>query len=615
MNTFEILDFNTILKTLSDFALSENAKKALLNLKPFLKEKDCKLKMEETTQAKKILDSLGSPPISFMHDLEKILEFTENDSMLVPEQLSSIAQFIYSCNKMKTYLKKAEYLELNLALYGNSFGNLDILLEEIENTIHNNQVKDTASSYLKDIRRKILTTESNIQLKAEAILKNKKECFSDNYIVTRNDILVLPVKKTHRRKIEGTVVDTSSTGSTLFIQPSSIQKLQDELSYLKIEEDSEIRKILYILTAMVEEYSYNLNINKECMEILDIAFAKAKFSEKINAISVPITTERKLKIIQGRHPLINKENCVPLDFNIGDNIKGVIITGPNTGGKTVAIKTIGLLSIMAQSGLHVPVEEGSIFSMYNNVLCDIGDGQSITENLSTFSAHLTNIIKILNYIDGDSLVLLDELGSGTDPDEGMGIAIAILEELRIKNCLFVATTHYPEVKEYAKNKIDLINARMDFDREKLMPLYKLQLGEAGRSCALHIAQKLGFPEHMLYIAEKEVYGKSDYNPVYNNQKLTLPRIEKDKPVKTPKSSFVMGDSVEVGIEKQLGIVYKPEDELGDVIVQIYGIKKKVNYKQLKLKVSAEELYPEDYDFSIIFNTIEERNRIKKGYTF
>lgn len=615
MNTFETLDFNTILTALSECALSENAKETLCNLRPFLKEKDCRLKMDETTQAKKILSFLGSPPISFMSDLDKILELSENGAMLVPEQLSSIAEFIYSCDKMKTYLKKAESLELNLALYGNSFHNLDALLEEIENAIQNNKVKDTASSYLKDVRRKILHAESSIQTKAEAILKNKKECFSDHYIVTRNDLLVLPVKKTHRNKVSGVVVDTSSTGSTLFIQPTSIQKLQDELSYFKIEEDGEIRKILYTITALVADYAHALKTNKECMELLDIAFAKAKYSEKINAIAVPIGTERKVKIIQGRHPLIHKDQCVPLDFHIGDEIKGVIITGPNTGGKTVAIKTIGLLSMMAQSGLHVPVAEGSMFSMYNNVLCDIGDGQSITENLSTFSAHITNIIKILNDSDRDSLVILDELGSGTDPDEGMGIAIAILEELRRKECLFVATTHYSEVKEYAKNRTDLINARMDFDREKLMPLYKLQLGEAGKSCALHIAQKLGFPEHLLYIAEKEVYGSSNYNQEHHNTKTNLPRIEKEKPMQKPKSDFVMGDCVEVGVEKQLGVVYKPEDKMGDVVVQIQGVKQKFNYKQLTLKVSADELYPDDYDFSIVFNTLEERQKIKKGYTF
>lgn len=617
MNTFETLEFNTILSALADFTLSENGKDTALKLKPFLKEKECKAKMEETTQAKKILEMFGNPPISFMLDLDKMLELSQNGSMLSAEQLTSIGEFIYACSKMKIYMKKAEQLEVNLALHGNSFTDLNDLLEEIENAIKNNRVEDTASSTLKDIRRKILIAESNVKLKLENILKNKKDCFSDNHIVTRNNRLVLPVKKSHKNQVMGTVVDTSSTGATLFIEPSSVQKLQEELSYLEIEEDSEVRKILYTLTALVEDNVYNLSINKECMERLDFAFAKAKLSDKMKAISVPITTERKIKIVQGRHPLLDEKICVPLDFNIGDGINGVVITGPNTGGKTVAIKTVGLLSLMVQCGLHVPVDKGSIFSMYNNILCDIGDGQSISENLSTFSAHITSIIEILNQVSEESFVILDELGSGTDPAEGMGIAIAILEELCNKNCLFLATTHYPEVKDYAKTTPNLINARMDFDRENLKPLYKLQIGEAGTSCALHIAKKLGLPEHMLHRAEKEAYGKSDYNAevIQDSNKNKIPKIEKEKPLKLPKSSFVMGDCVEVGVEKEIGVVFKPEDKNGDVIVQIKGEKRTFNYKKLKLKVSAEELYPEDYDFAVIFNTFEERIKMKKGYKF
>lgn len=617
MNTLQTLEFNNILETLSELAFSEVAKEKILNLTPFLNEKECKTRMEETTQGKQILEMFGNPPISFMTDLDKILELSQNGSMLLPEQLSSVANFVHSCNRMKTYLKKAEYLELNLSLYGHSFQSLDELVEEIEKCIKGIVVDDNASSTLHNLRKKIVQAQANIKLKLENMLRTKKDCFSDNHVVTRNNRLVLPVKKTHKSQVNGSIIDTSSTGTTLFIEPSAIQKLQEELSYLEIEEDGEVRKILYTLTALVEDNIYNLKINKECMESLDFIFAKAKLSDKMHAIPVPITTERKMNIVQGRHPLIDENMCVPLDFNIGDDIHGIIITGPNTGGKTVALKTVGLLSLMAQCGLHIPVEKGSSFSMFSNVLCDIGDGQSISENLSTFSAHITNIIDILNQVNSESLVILDELGSGTDPTEGMGIAVAILEELRRKNCLFVATTHYPEIKDYAKNSENLINARMDFDRENLKPLYKLQIGEAGTSCALHIAKRLGLPEHMLHDAEKTAYGKSNYNPqvVKYTSKMPTPKIQKDVPKKEPKSAFVMGDCVEVGIEKEIGVVYKTEDKMGDLIVQIKGVKQKVNYKQLKLKVSASELYPEDYDFSVIFNTIEERNNFKKGYTF
>ncbi|MFI3173799.1 MAG: DNA mismatch repair protein MutS [Bacillota bacterium] len=615
MNTFETLEFTTILEQLSEMSFSETVKETIRNLKPTLSEAECKKKMDETTQAKKVFEVLGNPPISFMTDLTKKVELSQNGSMLLPEQLVSVGHFIYACNRMKLYLKKSEYMELPISAYGESFLNLDELLGEIERCIKNNEVSEFASTHLRDIRKKMLHANENIKRKLETILRNRKDCFSDQHIVTRNGRLVLPVKRTHKSQITGTIVDSSSTGATVFIEPSSVQKLQQELSYLEIEEDSEVRNILYTLTALVEDHVYGININKECMENLDFIFAKAKLSDKMKARAVPIATDRKMKIVQGRHPLISSETCVPLDFEMGDNIHGIIITGPNTGGKTVALKTVGLLSLMAQCGLHVPVGEGSYFSMFNQIFCDIGDGQSISENLSTFSAHITNVIEIIGQVDGESLVLLDELGSGTDPTEGMGIATAILEELRRKQCLFLATTHYPEIKEYARITPDLQNACMGFDRENLKPLYQLQIGEAGISCAFHIAQKLGFPEHMLHRAETTVYGQSNYNPEIVQTEGRLQKIQKEKVAKQPKSQFVMGDSVEVGKEKEIGVVYQPEDKMGDLIVQIKGVKQKVNYKQVKLKVSARELYPEDYDFSIIFNTWEERKKFKKGYTF
>lgn len=616
MHTSNTLEFTNILEQLSELSYSETVKSTILELKPILGEVECKKKMEETTQAKTILEMFGNPPISYMTDLDKILELSQNGSMLLPEQLASVGNFIYACSRMKTYLKKVRELELSFSLYGDSFLGLEELLAEIERCIKNNTVDDFASPHLKDVRKKMLHAKDNVKLKLETMLRNRKECFSDQHVVTRNGRLVLPVKRTHKSQIVGTIIDSSSTGATVFIEPSAVQKLQQELSYLEIEEDSEVRKILYTLTALVEDHIYALRINKECMELLDFVFAKAKLSEKMQARAVPIVTERKMKIVQGRHPLLPKDICVPLDFIIGDGISGIIITGPNTGGKTVTLKTVGLLSLMAQCGLHVPVAEGSYFSMFNHIFCDIGDGQSISENLSTFSAHITKIIDIVKRVDGESLVLLDELGSGTDPTEGMGIATAILEELRRKRCLFVATTHYPEIKEYAKTTEHLQNASMGFDRENLKPLYQLQIGEAGVSCAFHIAQKLGLPEHMLHYAEMTVYGQSNYKKeIAEANDTRLPRIEKEKRIHKPKSDFVMGDSVEVGKEKEIGVVYQSEDKMGDLIVQIKGVKKKVNYKQVKLLISASELYPEDYDFSIIFNTWEERKKIKKGYTF
>ncbi len=629
VKTYKTLEFDKVLEKLSEFALSQNAKDKLLSLTPSLSERECKKNMKDTTEAKKIIESIGAPPTVSMKEVDKIVELSQKGSMLLPEQLTAIASFIHSCKRMATFLKKAEPLQVNLAYYSMSFIDLEALFDEIENSIRNDKVDDTASKALQDIRRKIENSKATVKTKLDTILRSKRDYLSDSNVVIRNGRFALPVKKEHKSQVSGTVLDTSSTGNTIFIEPSAIGKLQSELSLLEIDEDNEIRKILYTLTALIEDNATALNTNMRYMETLDFVFAKAKYSCEINAVEVPITTDRVIRINKGRHPLLNKEECIPLDFNLGEEYRGIVITGPNTGGKTVALKTVGLLSIMAQCGLHVPAEQGSTFSMHGSVLCDIGDGQSISENLSTFSAHIKNIVAILENVSHESLVLLDELGSGTDPAEGMGIAVAILDELRKKDCLFVATTHYPEIKDYAKNTPSLINARMAFDKENLKPLYKLQIGEAGESCALSIAERLGLPKRLLDRARKEAYHggaekvkserfTEDVKEENESLKKAPSKIMKD--IATQKNEikhkYEMGDSVMVMPEKVVGIVYKPANDKGDLIVQIKGEKKSINHTRLKLKTKASELYPPDYDFSIIFDSVENRkarHKMGKGH--
>lgn len=614
-NAINTIEFDKILQKLSNHAISENAKEKLLALKPFLSERECKAKQHETTQAVKILNAIGTAPLAAMKELDKILTLANKGNMLIPEQLVSVSTFISSCRRMKSYLKKAQALGVEIASYGGSIDELSTLYEEIDKSIRGSIIDSNASAQLRQIRRKIENTNSSIKAKLETILRSKKEWFADSYVSTRSGRFVLPVKKEYKNQISGSVIDTSGTGSTYFIEPTSVRRLQDELSLLQIDEDNEIRRILYTLTALVDENMMALKINVDCMQTLDFIFAKAKLSIEMKAVAANISTKRKIKIVAGRHPLLKQSDCVALDFEIGGDVNGVIITGPNTGGKTVALKTVGLLSIMAQSGLHVPACEGSEFTMNVNVLADIGDGQSITENLSTFSAHITNIINVLNNATGESLVLLDELGSGTDPAEGMGIAVAVLNELKERGCLFVATTHYPEIKDFAKNTSGLINARMEFDRESLQPLYKLQIGEAGDSCALYIAKRLGFPEKLLKRAHQAAYGSNAANEMELNQaeeekrpiissKIQKEEVKKEKPLRS--QTFNVGDSVMVFPKKQVGIVYKRANEKGELVVQIKGQKQLINHKKIKLLTSASELYPEDYDFSIIFDSVENR---------
>ena len=637
MNKYAItLEFNKIIEMLMENAVSQKAKDKLSLLEPYMSENECKRRMKETTDSKRLLESLGTPPLSSMNELDKILDLCAKGAMLVPEQFEEVSQFLLACRRMKSYLKRAESQENEIAYYGSSIDALNDLCEEIEHSIRNGRVDDSASPKLKDIRRRKDNAHQQIRSKLESILRGKKEWFADSFVSMRNGHFVLPVRKEYKSMVAGSLIETSATGGTCFIEPSVVRKLQDEISTLAIEEENEERKILYTLTSLVDEQLPVLKTNVDIMETLDAFFAKAKLSVQMKANAADIHMQRRIVIRAGRHPLLNQSECVPLDFEIGNETRGVVITGPNTGGKTVALKTVGLLSNMAQSGLHVPAGAGSEFTMNNVILCDIGDGQSITENLSTFSSHIITINDILKQSTVESLVLLDEVGSGTDPAEGMGIATAILEELKNKGCLFVATTHYPEIKEYARNTPGLVNARMAFDKESMKPLYKLEIGEAGESCALYIAKRLGFPSHLLRLAHDAAYKEYNSNKVIaaENKESFLSSIDQENQVgmqsdlKSPaliketskknmpqnrSSKFNIGDSVMIFPQKELGLVYQKANEYGEIGVQIKGQKKLISHKRIKLHVPASELYPPDYDFSIIFDTVENRKaRHKMG---
>ena len=629
------LEFNKIRNKLSEYAVSEQARQRLLELTPYLSEREVKAKINDTTEGRRILDHIGTPPLAVMKDMTMLLELAKKGAMLVPEQLTQIGLFINACRRMKGFLKRAESLGVGIAGYGGSIMELDTLSHAIEDSIRNNSIDDNASKELKDIRRRMEQLRTEMKTKLENQLRSKKEWFSEGFVATRNGHFVLPVKKEYKHMVSGSVLDISSSGSTYFIEPVIVAKLKEELAVEEIAESNEERRILYELSAMVDENANELRLNMEAMEALDFIFAKAKLSVDMKSVPPMMNTNRRIRIENARHPLLKVEECVPLNFELGNGINGIVITGPNTGGKTVTLKTVGLLQLMAQSGLHVPCDTAEL-CMNNLVLCDIGDGQSISENLSTFSSHITNIINILNYAGVESLVLLDELGSGTDPAEGMGIAIAILEELSRKGCLFVATTHYPEVKEYAHKAPGLINARMAFDRESLRPLYRLEIGEAGESCALYIAKRLGLPRHMLERAYQEAYNNDkvtvhksmdqnflkddvDVTTVQTNPPKLISHIEKHRekvPVNSRSQRFNIGDSVVVYPQKKIGIVFRKADEKGEVGVQIQKKKEFINHKRLQLKVSANEMYPEDYDFSIVFDSVanrKARHKMEKGH--
>ena len=615
--SLETIGYYNILEKLRECTSTEKAGERILEMQPILSETDLRKLLRDTTQARAMLELSVTPPIPAMEHVEEYLQKAVKGNMLMPEQLEEIGMFLSAVRRLKSYLQRGEEGRISLAFYNRNLIFPEELQEEIERCIRSGRVDDHASAYLKDIRKQIQFLEEKVSERAERALKTNRQYLNDSFVVKRNGRFCIPVKKECRSLVPGTVVEQSSTGATLFIEPETVANLREDLEIYRIEEDAEERKILYTITNMTAEREAELMEDIRVIEKLDFIFAKGKLSLEMDGTEPKINLEQYMELKGARHPMLDKASCVPLDFQIGKGIRGVIITGPNTGGKTVAIKTVALMSAMACSGLHVPCNEADI-CMQNQILCDIGDGQNISDNLSTFSAHIKNVLDILKRVRPESLVIMDELGSGTDPQEGMGIAISILEELRKSGALFLVTTHYPEVKEYADRYEEVQNARMEFDRDSLRPLYRLRVGEAGESCALYIAKRLGFPDGMLAAAAREAYGDKSSAFIQSMEiqehgrkleKIHVPRIKRAVEIKDSMETvrkFSRGDSVSILPDGKIGIVVKPADKNGSVLVQFRNEKQLISHKRLRLKVAAAELYPEDYDFSIIFDTVEIR---------
>lgn len=621
MNTEFILEFDQVRERWKELALTEAAKDKIEQNAYLLEESRLRRKLKDTSDAKELIEKNGTPPLASIDEAKEIIELAVKESCLTPYQLERIEKALVAVERLKSYLERGKQYENSLAYYEMNLEPMEELREEITRQIRGGEVDDYASKLLGQTRRDISNLKEKMKQKAEQIMRSNKECMADHFSTFRNGRICIPVKKEYKWKIPGSAIDKSSTGNTIFVEPASISNMYEEMQLLKIEEENEVHRILYTLTAMVANSAAHMHENMRVIEKLDFIFSKGKLSIDMDGTEPGINVGRRIRLKGARHPLMEKSICVPLDFEIGDGIRGVIITGPNTGGKTVSIKTVALNCLMAQHGLHVACGEADI-CMNSLYLCDIGDGQNITENLSTFSAHMKNALEIVREVDEESFVVMDELGSGTDPAEGMGIAVSILEQLRKSGCLFLVTTHYPEVKEYAEKTEGVINARMEFDRETLKPTYRMIMGEAGESCAFFIARKLGMPDEMIQTAMQAAYGTGakaeekpeegvipakkdpDGNPVKKGS-----RIGKSKARKRGDSlsgKYRVGDSVMIFPDKKIGIVCVPINEKGVLRVQLQDKKIWINQKRVKLHVAASELYPEDYDFSIIFDTVQNR---------
>ncbi|AOT70784.1 endonuclease MutS2 [Geosporobacter ferrireducens] len=630
-NAMELMEYHKIKEQLKNYALSEAAKEMIDTLSPYIELPVIERLLKETTEARAIVNIISSIPLHSLKGMTKLQTGLEKGAILSPEELELLSGFIREGRRLKGFMKDKEHAGPHISKYAQSIAELDDVTEEIDRCITRGRVDDRASSTLAKIRKRITIVEGRIKSKLDTYLKGSAySSYIQSHTVSQRDgRYVIPVKSEYKRNIEGNVLDTSGSGSTVFVEPAEVKKLQDELSTLHFEEEKEIYKILSTLTVYVLQYQREISINRETMIHYDFLFAKGKFSKAIDGRCAAVNDKNSICIRQGRHPLLGN-TAVPLDFAIGDNYRSLIITGPNTGGKTVVLKTVGLLTMMVQSGLHVPVGEESSFAVFTDILADIGDGQSIEQNLSTFSAHIKNIISILAGADRNTLVILDEVGAGTDPGEGMGIGTAVLEDLYRKEVTTLATTHYSEIKDFALKHEGFINGCMDFDIRTLKPLYRLSIGKPGESNAFLIALKLGMKKEMIERAHQITYKE---NKDYSMQEIeTAPIIQDgilensyeqilrkkegaERKVNTEKQEvrqrFKVGDCVHISTMDRPGIVCEAENSRGEVGVLVMKKRFKINHKRLSLYIDSEELYPEDYDFDILLESKENRKKKKK----
>ncbi|MGG4449729.1 DNA mismatch repair protein MutS [Brevibacillus sp. HB1.4B] len=645
------LEYDKIKEKVMDYALSYAGKKHVEQMMPMDSVKVVRSRLDETAEAKNILQNGASVPIPALEGMEKILSLLGTGYVFGVNDFTNLYLFLTSCSQLTKYMATKAQLAPRVSSYAASMYDATKLKNEIEQCIRHGQVVDSASKDLLKVRKRIVVFEERLKRQLDSVMNKYRSIMQENVISTRNGRYVIPIKKEHRKQVAGSVLDESASGQTVYMEPTEISTVQFELTALKAEEEREVTKVLMQLSAFAEEYTYELTVNVETVGMYDFLFAKAKYALAIGGANVELNEKGIIDVKEARHPLLGPK-MVPLHMRIGREYKSLIITGPNTGGKTLTLKTIGLLTMMVQSGLLVPVQEGSRFAIFRNIAVDIGDGQSIEQALSTFSAHIHNVLEILQITDASTLVLIDEMATGTDPGEGVALSIAILEELHRRGATVIVNTHFNEIKNFASATAGFQNARMEFDEETLQPLYRLRIGEAGQSYAFLIALKLGIPSEMiqrsreitrngfttttttterleqyqdreqeeyeaLHYVETRIIEKPEEVEVEveeeRREQLSQEISEKaaDTPVKPERDKpFAVGDCVFISYLGRTGIVFAAEDSKGIVGVMIQNQKYKINKKRLVLHIEGKELYPADYDMDIVFETKENRKKRK-----
>ena len=491
------LEYTKILKSLSECAKNDDAKTMAEELKPSSDFREVERALAETDAAVTMSLKFGSPEILRVEPVDGAIKRLDVGGALSAAELLNVARLLKCIRNLKRYTKEQTGV---LEEYFSELVSAKPIEDEINRAIvSEDEIADAASPALANVRRKMKNAGAKIKDSLDSMVRSGhyQKFLMDNIVTMRNNRYVVPVKAEHRSEVPGIVHDMSASGSTVFIEPSSVVNANNELHELEIKEKAEIEKVLYELSNKVAEISEQVKYNYETLILIDFIFAKAKLALDMKAVCPKLNTDGKIKIVKGRHPLIDKSKIVPIDVRLGDDFDVLVVTGPNTGGKTVVLKTIGLFCIMTQAGLHIPANDESEMPVFDDIFADIGDEQSIEQSLSTFSSHMKNIVHIVENAGPNSLVLFDELGAGTDPVEGAALATAIIESIRLIGAKIVATTHYSELKLYALSTDGIENASCEFDVETLSPTYKLLIGVPGKSNAFAISKKLGLPDSII----------------------------------------------------------------------------------------------------------------------
>ncbi|WP_410512908.1 DNA mismatch repair protein MutS [Paenibacillus sp. BR2-3] len=632
LQSLRTLEYDQIKEDLARYAVSYAGADHIKNMMPMTHLPSIHRSIEETAEAKELLERGSSVPLPSLEGIEWIMSLMGTGYLYNEQDFTAVGTFLNSCTQLRKYMASKEQSAPRIGSYASSLLELNHVKEEIARCIRFGSIDDGASKGLEKVRKRLSVAKERLHKKIEGVMSRHQSILQENIYSMRNGRYVIPVKREYHKQVKGSVLDQSTSGQTVFVEPYEIAALQGEMDLLQADEAREEAVVLSRLTGLVEQEESALRLNIEVTGTYDFIFAKAKYARSLGAQAVRFNERGILRMNGGRHPML--QGMVPISLEFGKDYKSLIVTGPNTGGKTVVLKTLGLLTLMAQSGLLIPVEADSEFTVFSDVMSVIGDGQSLAQSLSTFSAQMKSIEGMLRGAGKGVLLLIDELAAGTDPGEGIALSTAILEELSRRGANIIVTTHFNELKAFAAATPGFQNARMEFDKDTLQPLYRLTIGEAGESYALQIAEKLGIDRavidrsRQIVQEQRQERGLRDAHVQQRKIKTQEPADKGSRSKQSEKEvidgedncnetngkalphSFEIGDAVYVSSLGRTGIVFEKRNGMGMIGVMIQKQKMFVNHKRLKPYISKEELYPDDYDFDIIFESKENRKKKK-----